>query len=263
MASGTAGNGEDVGASEKDLGGAESGMIADAVREELARRRMSRQALADLARISISTLEKALAGSRPFTLATTVRLEEALGRKLRGVAPDTTARSPAAAGFAPPELGSYSRPGMSWIEGAYLTLRPSFGDPAAIYAYRTDISWSDDSSRMVFREGERLDAAFTQFGEVSAPHQSGHIYLVTNRHGQHRLVVLSRPTIEGSLYGVLLTLQSGRGSQLAPVATAIAMIPLKRGEPGPAGRITRHDPSYDRCRRELDKVKADGFAVLL
>ncbi|WP_051091364.1 helix-turn-helix transcriptional regulator [Methylopila sp. M107] len=238
-------------------------MIADAVREELARRRMSRQGLADLAKISISTLEKALAGSRPFTLATTVRLEEALGRRLRGIAPDTTARSPAAAGFAPPELGSYSRPGMSWIEGAYLTLRPSFGDPEAIYAYRTDISWSDENARMIFRESERLDAAFTQFGEVSAPHQSGHIYLVTNRHGQHRLVVLSRPTIEGAMYGVLLTLQSGRGSQLAPVATPIAMAPLKRGETAPAGRITRRDAGFERCRRELDRVKGDGFAVLL
>ncbi|HEX7946309.1 MAG TPA: transcriptional regulator, partial [Phenylobacterium sp.] len=46
--------------------------IATRVREELARRRLSRQALADLAKISISTLEKALAGRRPFTLATTI-----------------------------------------------------------------------------------------------------------------------------------------------------------------------------------------------
>ena len=52
--------------------------IAHKVREELARRRISRQALADMARISISTLEKALAGRRSFTLATVIRLEEAL-----------------------------------------------------------------------------------------------------------------------------------------------------------------------------------------
>src|SRR5262245_4116586 len=51
--------------------------IARKVREELARRRISRQALADMARISISTLEKALAGRRSFTLATVIRLEEA------------------------------------------------------------------------------------------------------------------------------------------------------------------------------------------
>ena len=61
--------------------------IAQKVREELARRRMSRQGLADLARISISTLEKALAGRRSFTLATVIRLEEALGTSLRGGIP--------------------------------------------------------------------------------------------------------------------------------------------------------------------------------
>lgn len=245
-----------------ELGRAESGAIADQVREELARRRMSRQALADLAKISISTLEKALAGSRPFTLATTVRLEQALGRRLRE-APAAPASAPQSAGFAPAELGSYSRPAMGWIEGEYLTLRPSFGDPSSIYAYRTDISWSDEASRMIFREGERLDAAFTQFGEVSAPHQSGHIYLVTNRHGQHRLIVLSRPTIDGAMYGVLTTLLAGRGSQLTPVSAAIALLPLKRGEAAVAGRIGPRDRDYERCRRHLDRVKQDGFAVLL
>ncbi len=45
------------------------------VREEIARRRWSRQAVADKAGISLSTLEKALSGRRPFTLATVVRLE--------------------------------------------------------------------------------------------------------------------------------------------------------------------------------------------
>ena len=60
--------------------------VALLVREELARRRLSRQWLADEARVSLSTLEKALAGRRPFTLATVVRLEDALGTSLRGPA---------------------------------------------------------------------------------------------------------------------------------------------------------------------------------
>lgn len=57
--------------------------IAETIREELARRRISRQALAEQAKLSLSTLEKALGGRRPFTLATTVRLEQALGVSLR------------------------------------------------------------------------------------------------------------------------------------------------------------------------------------
>ncbi|HEX4557152.1 MAG TPA: helix-turn-helix transcriptional regulator, partial [Xanthobacteraceae bacterium] len=62
---------------------AQSRVIATLIREELARRRISRQLLADQAKISISTLEKALSGRRPFTLATTIRLEQALGVTLR------------------------------------------------------------------------------------------------------------------------------------------------------------------------------------
>src|SRR3954462_15322557 len=57
--------------------------VALVVREELARRRLSRQWLADEDKVSLSTLEKAVAGRRPFTLATVVRLEDALGTALR------------------------------------------------------------------------------------------------------------------------------------------------------------------------------------
>src|SRR5712691_4460351 len=123
--------------SDKQLSDAQSRAVAVLVREELARRRISRRHLADRAKISISTLEKALSGRRPFTLATTIRLEEALGVPLR----NNHAPIPAPEGLAPDELGFYSRRAVAWIEGVYLTLRPSFGAKDAIYAYRTEISW--------------------------------------------------------------------------------------------------------------------------
>ena len=83
--------------------------IALRVREELARRRLSRQWLADTSRVSLSTLEKALSGRRPFTLATVVRLEDALGTSLRGV-PEPTGHA-----FAPESMGAYARPGVQWL----------------------------------------------------------------------------------------------------------------------------------------------------
>src|SRR5437762_401366 len=64
---------------DKQLSAEQSRQVAEQVREELARRRISRQALAEQAKLSLSTLEKVLGGRRPFTLATTVRLEQALG----------------------------------------------------------------------------------------------------------------------------------------------------------------------------------------
>ena len=97
----------------------------------------------------------------------------------------------------PTGLAAYSRRGATWLEGVYVTVRPSFGEKGAIYAYRTEILWDEATSRLVFREAERLDAEFSQYGEVAVPNQSGHVYLVSNRHGRHRLTTLSRPMISG------------------------------------------------------------------
>ena len=125
-------------------------------------------------------------------------------------------------GAAPDGLGAYSRRAVSWIEGVYVTLRPSFSDKDTIYVYRTEILWDEAASCLIFREAERMDAAFTQSGQVSMPNQSGHIYLVTNDHGQFRLITLGRATITGQMYGLLSTLQSGAGGRLTPVAAPIA-----------------------------------------
>src|SRR3954447_23900589 len=114
---------------DKELKDAESREFGRRVREELARRRVSRQALADMARISLSTLEKALAGTRPFTLASKIRIEEALG--LRQSAGPSTQPSIAA----PERLGAYTRPAVRWLEGSYLTIRPSFGTEEGVYTY--------------------------------------------------------------------------------------------------------------------------------
>ena len=243
---------------ETELPEAQSRAIAHAVREALARRRISRQKLADDARISISTLEKALSGRRPFTLATTIRLEEALGGSLRAALPP----APEPTRHAPDALGAYSHEAVAWLEGRYLTLRPSFGEPGALFAYRTEIAWDNESCALAFREAERADAPFAQTGQVSVPHQSGAVYLITMWHGQYRLVVLGRPTIEGEMYGLLTTLQSGRGSQLTPVAAPIALIPERRlAAAMPYGRIARGTAAFAACRDLLRRVGDDGFAA--
>ena len=245
--------------SEKQLSDEQSRAVATLVRESLARRRISRQQLADLAKISISTLEKALSGRRPFTLATTIRLEQALGVVLR----NNHAPAPPVHGVAPDELGFYSRRAVQWIEGSYLTLRPSFGDKEAIYAYRTEIAWDEASSRLTSKESERLDAAFTQQGVVSVPNPSGHIYLVTNVHGQYRLIIVARPTISGEMHGILTTLQVGRGAQLTPVAAPIAFIPLGGLKEVHFGRVGSSDSCYAMYRQHLKKTVDEPFALFL
>jgi transcriptional regulator with XRE-family HTH domain len=248
---------------DKQLSAEQSRQVAELVREELARRRISRQTLAEQAKLSLSTLEKVLGGRRPFTLATTVRLEQALGVALRK---GHDAKAPPANGngeVSPDGLGAYSRRSVEWLEGTYITVRPSFSDKDAIYAYRTDIAWDAASTSLVFREGERMDAAYTQYGEVAVPNQSGHIYLVTNRHGQHRLITVSRPTILGEMYGIITTLLAGRGSLLTPIAAPIAFLPVKMIAKPSLGRVMKDDANYATYREHLRKTIDEPFALFL
>jgi transcriptional regulator with XRE-family HTH domain len=251
-------------APDKQLSAEQSRQIADTVREEIARRRMSRQSLAELAKLSLSTLEKVLGGRRPFTLATTVRLEQALGVSLRNAAEAVPPPATVVNGeVAPDGLGAYSRRAVAWIEGTYVTVRPSFGEKGAIFAYRTEIVWDTAASSLVFRESDRQDAAYTQFGEVAVPNQSGHIYLVTNRHGQHRLITVARPTISGEMYGIITTLLAGRGSLLTPVAAPIAYLPIKTVASPTFGRVSADDPNYAQYRRHLRRTTEEPFAMFL
>jgi hypothetical protein len=167
--------------------------------------------------------------------------------------------------IAPDSLGAYSRRAMTRIEGAYVTVRPSFGgDKEAVYAYRTEIGWDDAASSLLFREGERLDAVYSQYGEVAVPNESGFIYLVTNRNGQHRLITLSRPTTRsGEMYGIIMTLLVGRGSQLTPIAAPIAFLPI-RNIPNPTlGRILPDDANYAVYREHLRRTVDEPFALFM
>ncbi|MBW8753688.1 MAG: helix-turn-helix transcriptional regulator [Sphingomonadales bacterium] len=217
---------------------------------------MSRQALADMARISLSTLEKALSGSRPFTLASVVRIEDVLGAPLRQQA---AAPPPADSSLAPEHMGSYSRPAVRWIEGAYVTLRPSFGEAGQIYAYRTEIFWDAEAGHLRFAEAERADSAFAQAGFVSMPNLSGHTYLVTSEAGQFRTIILGRATRERRMYGLLSTLQVGAGSQLVPVACPIALVPEAQMAEAAFGLVGEGSPRAGEYRSILDLALASDF----
>ncbi|WP_260482812.1 helix-turn-helix domain-containing protein [Sphingomicrobium flavum] len=237
----------------------EQEMVADRIKLELARRRISRQALADKARISLSTLEKSLSGSRQFTLNTVVRLEDALDTRLR----DARQTAPVIHHeCAPDRLGAYSHASVRWIEGDYLTLRASFSEEGGIYAYRTSIAWDAELGYLTFKEGDRIDGDFAQRGAVSMPRLSGHTYLVTEEAGQYRMAMLSRPNADGKMYGLLSTLQVGTGSQLVPISCPIALVPLAKVEPIAMGAINAGHPAHSAYRAILDKGLEQDFCRL-
>ena len=230
--------------------------VALLVREELARQRRSRQWLADEARVSLSTLEKALSGRRPFTLATVVRLEDALGIGLRGA----RATVEPAGLFAPESMGAYARPAVQWLEGRYLTLRPSFSEPGAVFAYLTSIAWDDVKAHLVFSEAARTDAEYQQKGFVSFPNLSGAIYLVTISEGQYRVAILNRPVGGGAMSGILLTLAAGEGAQLTPAAVPIALVSLANRPDPEVGVIRDGHECFQEYRDCVDRVTQRGYA---
>jgi transcriptional regulator with XRE-family HTH domain len=232
--------------------------VSRLIREEIARRRISRQAVADMAQISISTLEKALAGKRSFTLATLIRLEKALGLELRDAPP----KAPAAVTMtmASADLGSYTRPAVKWMEGEYLTIRPGFNDAQTLYTYYTSIRWDDARGALTFCESGRQDKQFEQSGLVSMPYMSSHIYLVTNEDGQFRMAVLGRSSKDSILFGILSTLFVGDGTQLIPLSCPIALQRLTDGERPDVGLIAPDSDRYAPLRALLDRTVGGGFA---
>jgi hypothetical protein len=145
--------------------------VALSVREELARRRLRVSGWPTKPGSACPRSEKALAGSRPFTLATVssvskMRLAQAYSARRED------RKSPKM--FAPETDGRITRPGGSnGSKGTYLTMRPSFSEDGAIFAYLTSISWSERAGHLVFSEAQRTDAEYEQKGFVSFPQLSG------------------------------------------------------------------------------------------
>src|SRR5262249_11421079 len=127
----------------------------------------------------------------------------------------------------------------------------------------TEIFWDAVRSSLAFRETERIDAAFAQQGFVAVPSFSGHIYLVTNEHGQYRLIVVGRPSIGRAVHGILTTLQVGRGAHLLPGSTPIALVHLKGLAQVHFGRIQPGQSAYAQYRALLRRTLEEPFAMLL
>ncbi len=141
---------------DKQLSAEQSRQVAETIREEIARRRISRQIAGRTGQAQPFDPGEG-AGRPPSVYAGDHGAARAGARRL----PAQGRRMPPAAApvngdIAPDSLGAYSRRAVTWLEGAYVTVRPSFGDKEAIYAYRTEIAW--DARRLVAGVSRRRTA---------------------------------------------------------------------------------------------------------
>jgi hypothetical protein len=74
---------------------------------------------------------------------------------------------------------------------------------------------------------------------------------------------VSRPTRTGEMYGILMTLQAGRGAQLTPIAAPIALVPLANVGNAQFGRVTEAEVTFTLYRDLLKRTIGDSFAILI
>jgi hypothetical protein len=184
-----------------------------------------------------------------------VRIEDVLGARLREAGQRARVIHPARTGG----NGLLQPPGGAMDRRDYLTLRPAFSQPGAVFAYGTEIFWDDERGHLGFAEIERVDNVFTQRGFVSMPNLSGHTYLITSEEGQYRMIMLGRATRERRMYGLLSTLQVGSGSQLLPVSCPIALIPTGEMTGLRYGLLEPGDADFGLYRDALDRAVTAEF----
>jgi hypothetical protein len=65
------------------------------------------------------------------------------------------------------------------------------------------------------------------------------------------------------MFGILTTLQSGKGTHLLPVSTPLVLVPVKSvGEPA-FGRIERGNSHFQRYRALIERAVDEPFAMLI
>ena len=82
--------------------------------------------------------------------------------------------------------------------------------------------------------------------------------------GQYRLIILSRPMIGGEMFGLLSTLQSGRGTLLIPVSTPIVFVPVKNfKEELQFGKFNADSPIHATYTALLKRATEEPFVLLV
>lgn len=171
--------------------------------------------------------------------------------------------SPAAGSeVSPTYMGAYTRAAVDQYIGSYLTLRPSFTEPGAIVAYRTDIAWDEDWPSLLFEERERPDAPYSHRGRLYIPASSMFIHLVSLTKGAMRMIVVSQLDRTGQMRGLVTTLNKQR-AMLVPVSAPIVYAKQEAFETEAFGEIGLGHKAHDDYKMLLAETIEAGYARLV
>lgn len=199
------------------------------VRVEMAKRGLTRPALADIAGCKERTLGNLLAGQpvRDATIAGVARglaidLDTLLGARADGAAHAIEPRD-----HADESYGGYLRSTYEDYLGAYIAYRRVFSRRLELFRSVYEIDWDDELARLRFLELQRgpnsknANGASQHAGGVYISPHTGMLQLLTTFQGALRLVTLNRFRHgDDKLRGVILT-QSDRERFYQPAVSAI------------------------------------------
>jgi hypothetical protein len=238
------------------------------IKTAMIEKKMTQAELADAADCHEKTVQNLLSG-RPvrdqtlFDVCMVLGLDfERIKTGWRGEVRDAPEPGATQGRAAPVYMGAYTRAGVDHYIGSYLTIRPSFSNPAAVMAYRTDISWDEDWPSLLFQESDRPDKPFLHRGRLYIPASSMYIHLVSLTKGAMRMVMVSQLDPSGMMRGLITTLHKQK-AMLVPVSTVIVYVKqddfssLKLGEVG-AGEL-----AFTRYRQLIEETFGQGYAKLV
>lgn len=228
----------------------EQKQIAKAIKLELARRKMPRKQLIDQTKLSLSAINKALAGQ--FSESTLIRLEDALGRSFRnGIGANGSAEQ------APADIGGYLRVSVEHYIGSYLCIRPTIKKPGSIYSYAMDVTWDRAESCLVFQERERLDAKHSHRGQFWIPGASPYLFLVSRGKGWLRSSAVCHLDAANEMRGILTMLHIPTGMQSLPTATPVVYIKRDSFKGDMLGVVPPSAPQFKRYSASLRDMIAN------
>lgn len=223
--------------------------IAQALRAEMARRRMTQEALASLTGLSLATVGRTLRGKfRPETI---MLIESKLGVPLRAAA--RSGSTVAAAQF-----GSYHYDAVSHLAGDYLCARRAFSQPGRLALYPLTIRWAAEPAGLAFDEINSIGRTnYSQKGYIYVPPGCAYLHLATVDRGSVRLITVSfvadKLIDSEPMRGLILTLFNPVASSHVPAVSPFVMFRLRESDPrrGLSGLLPETD---GRARAIVDEL---------
>jgi hypothetical protein len=227
----------------------EKDRIVKAIRDYLARERMSREQFAFKTKLGKSTIDKLLIGL--FSERTLAIVEERTGTSFRsrGIIAEKAADA----------LGGYVRADVGAYEGDFLFLRPSFRDADVIWAFAMNMAWDDTVPGLVLRHADPNEP---QVGTVAIPGALPYIYVQSTTGRSVQQLILSRMEQDLRSRGLLLTLGNVLANAYVPVAAPVVLI-RQTSAADALGEIAPAHPKYQDYRADLDHVLRASYARLV